>query len=202
MANIQSDKIKIFPGTHRSDAIDRAARLTTEKNLTNIINRLTDIKSFIISAGALDVSIDGTELTISGSYNVGGYYIELKECLINVGANTHVWLKLTLDDTASDYSYAKVADTVNNSTSYIEGIELVADTSAAHTTTSDTLYLCIAQKVDDTWEVPKNEDLKFDINHIKISGDITGLSKTSESSYSNNLYDFLVNDFVIDDGEL
>lgn len=67
--NLQSSKISIFPTPDRST--DPQARLITEFNLVNIVNRLVDKDSFVIS---YDNTPAATENKIT--FNIHGYWIE------------------------------------------------------------------------------------------------------------------------------
>ena len=85
---INSYNIKVYPSAKREDGCDRNAKLTTEQNLVNIINRLTSLDAFIING--LDIT-DNTKnnsgITISsGSCNIHGYYFNITEN-INIEKN-------------------------------------------------------------------------------------------------------------------
>lgn len=67
--NLQSSKISIFPTPDRST--DPQARLITEFNLVNIVNRLVDKDSFVIS---YDNTPTDTKNKIT--FNIHGYWIE------------------------------------------------------------------------------------------------------------------------------
>lgn len=53
MANYSSDNINVFPTSRRGSNIDIQSKFNTEKNITSLVNRLTDIKSFVIN-GIID----------------------------------------------------------------------------------------------------------------------------------------------------
>lgn len=63
--NLESGKIKIFPTPNRGTDYQPQARLVTEFNLTNIVNRLVDKESFVIS-------YKNNKIT----FNIYGYWVE------------------------------------------------------------------------------------------------------------------------------
>ena len=66
MANyLQSENISIFPTPNRGTNYQPQARLVTEFNLTNIVNRLVDKESFVIS-------YKNNKIT----FNIYGYWVE------------------------------------------------------------------------------------------------------------------------------
>lgn len=66
MANyLQSENISIFPTPNRGTTYQPQARLVTEFNLTNIVNRLVDKESFVIS-------YKNNKIT----FNIYGYWVE------------------------------------------------------------------------------------------------------------------------------
>ena len=84
MAYISSSDIKMYPTARRDDDFDRNARLNTEQNLVSIINRLTNIDSFVIQG----LSIENGSLT-AGSCNIHGYVFNiLNDLSITVSGNS------------------------------------------------------------------------------------------------------------------
>ena len=68
MAFIDKNNIHIFPVTNKPS--EKQSRLTTEYNITNIVNRLLDTKSFVITSG---------EVTNESAleFNIQGYYVKV-----------------------------------------------------------------------------------------------------------------------------
>ena len=65
-----SSNIFVFPTTKR-EQVSRSSRLLTEKNIVDIINKLVDVESFVITRGYVygsDSSID---------FNIYGYYFNV-----------------------------------------------------------------------------------------------------------------------------
>ena len=87
---IESNKIKVFPTTKRSDEADRNARLMSEQNLISIVNRLTGLKSFIIHIPSIS-SVTNSSITIptNSEFNIGGYYFKfIDDKTITIDGNT------------------------------------------------------------------------------------------------------------------
>ena len=65
-----SNNILVFPTTKR-EVNDRKARLLTEQNLVDIVNRLLDVDSFVITK---DFDING-----SFEFNIHGYFFKIDD---------------------------------------------------------------------------------------------------------------------------
>ena len=89
--NLQSSKISIFPTPDRST--DPQARLITEFNLVNIVNRLVDKDSFVIS---YDDTPDSNSNQNKITFNIHGYWIEadLKDSDLDKG-NLYASISIT-----------------------------------------------------------------------------------------------------------
>lgn len=206
---IESNNIKVFPATHRSDRYDRAARLTTEKNLTSIINRLTDIDSFIIS-GLTISNNSGNIILSSGSCNIGGYYVEiLSNVKLTLNSNSkYIYLRLLIGDSATDYSYlvgddAEDPDPKHANRYVYNGVQVI-DSDQPKSDNPSEKYLLVAKSENSSWVSIPNNNLKFTANSIRIKEtgtDLTGLKASTADGYSNNLYDF-IKDLIIDDGDV
>lgn len=214
MSYIKSENINIYPASARSNSIDR---LNIEHNMINIVNRLTDIDSFIISG--LDVQISNNKIMIMpGACNIHGYYVSIKnknndpyDTGIAVKAGV-VQLKLTFNTTVILDTAAIQLSGTDDSGEYT-GLSIdVANTSnidIAPTTNDNTWILPIAQiiKKDNSYEIKKlNNILKLDTKSIKVLQDSeaqTQFSAISKKAWTDltSLNDLLTN-FMIDDGEL
>ena len=102
MVNIESGNIKVFPSVRRSDESDLDARLPSEYNLTNIVNRLTNTDSFIVEGLTIVKNLDGAIQLTSGSCNIHGYYFEIKNSIIlnDIGNHDKVYLKIETETSA------------------------------------------------------------------------------------------------------
>lgn len=216
MSYIKSKNINIYPASARSNSIDR---LNIEHNMINIVNRLTDIDSFIISG--LDVQISDNKIKIKpGACNIHGYYVSIKNENNNpydtgIAAEAGVvQLKLTFNTTPILDTAAIQLNGTDAAGEYT-GLSIdVANTPTITPTTitidnSSMCILPIAQiiKKDNSYEIKKlNNILKLDTRSIKVlqdSGAPTQFSAISKKAWTDltSLNDLLTN-FMIDDGEL
>ena len=77
-----SDSIEVFPTTKRGDN-QKSARLITEQSFVNIVNRLLDIKSFVITRQFSYSMGDSERPSIRNAssleFNICGYYFKLAD---------------------------------------------------------------------------------------------------------------------------
>ena len=91
MAFLNKNNIHVFPVTNKPS--EKQSRLTTEYNITNIVNRLLDTKSFIITSGAVTAES-------ALEFNIQGYYVKV-DMIRDLGTPT----------TASDcYAFIKIKE--------------------------------------------------------------------------------------------
>lgn len=107
MANLDSNKVKIFPTPNRGVGYQPQARLVTEFNLTNIVNRLVDKDSFVIS---YDNTPNAVENKIT--FNIHGYWIEanLKDSGLSITGNLYAGIT-TKDNSVTSTTEAGVEST-------------------------------------------------------------------------------------------
>lgn len=187
--NIKSDKIRVYPTSKRSDEHDRQGRINTEKNLINIINRLTGQKSFIIDGLTINNS---TDKITAGQCNIGGYLIEITDDIdisgFNGSKNT-LYFKIT--KTTTD-GFEELVGIDDEGTGNYTGLEVKQDNNIIITDT----ILPIAKYINGDWVAIETADLVYNINQIQV--DENTLGSTKDQSLEN----FLQNDFIIDAGEL
>lgn len=87
MSQIKSSSISVFPCANRGEFGGNAnfnlqSRLTSEYNLTSIINQLVDKKSFVISPSNTSIAVD-TSSPIS--FNINGYYFKIDSIETAIG---------------------------------------------------------------------------------------------------------------------
>lgn len=214
--NFESDDIKIYPAANRNTSI---GRLNIEQNIVNVINRLTDIKSFVVDGLNLTDNRDGTFTLSSGTCNINGYLINIvKDYTLSIDLSRTKILRLSLNyNTVSvDNSYTihqcTGTDLSDGSKSYYTG--LVLDTVSYSSTndllpyTSSSAYILPIAKINSPSNTIQklNDSIRYNINNTFISNlqTSTGLTKTniSEVVSDNTFEDWLKNDFIIDDGEI
>ena len=212
MAYFQSSQIKVFPTTKRNDIYDRSARLPTEYNLTNIINRLTSRDSFIIDG----LSILSNQLQ-TGSFNIHGYYFELKSpynlSTFNPSENQLLCLNLTLKESnVSGSTFIEIISGDQNqssqsSNSDYEGLTIEVITkednqedpyTTLNSESNFVYHLPIARYISGAWQVIENNRLKYNSSDLAVN---ISEGLTQSNTGLQNLQYFLDN-FIIDDGEI
>lgn len=196
--SIKSDKVKVYPTSSRDDSKDPTARFNTEKNLISLVNRLTGVKSFVVSGITTGlIKTDGTlnTKTSEGVININGYLFELGALDIpTLGNNDCVYFQVKiLEDNVPAYNRLNGGDDGTNYTA----INLLSGTGI----TTDETKLVIAKKVDGKWTLPKNIFTPFMAENVYFKETKTE-SGTEKIVAENNLKDFLLSDLIIDDGEL
>ena len=196
--SINSDNVKVYPTSSRNDSKDPTARFNTEKNLISLVNRLTGVKSFVVSGITTDlIKTDGTlnTSTSEGVININGYLFELSALDIPTLENNdcvYFQVKILKDDGPA-YNRLNGGDDGTNYTA----ISLLSGTDI----TTDETNLVIAKKVDGKWTLPKNIFTPFMAENVYFKE--TKIEKGTEKIVAeNNLKDFLLSDLIIDDGEL
>lgn len=154
----KSNNIKIFPCQRRNNNYDRAALLNTEFNLTNMINRLTDVKSFIINGLTLAKNNNSETFTLAeGKCNIGGYYFELSDDVSDIdligtsnGDKLILEIKLINDSSLVPYGdeLSGTDEKTNNIYSY-EGLNLKV-VSESEDIENDNTHLILADWVNST----------------------------------------------------
>lgn len=218
---IQSDYIKMYPTPRRDSNIDPHAKLLTEYNIINIVNRLTNIDSFVIDG--LNVSDDGTTVNLSaGSCNIHGYYFNLNDTLtiVDVSKNkTYLCLairfniningmgQLSFFDDNDNYQYDSLDAQVFRGLS----IDSYDNLAPEGDDTYKIFKLPLAILNDNIWEDYVADDgtsgielkrislLKYNASDISI---ISGMSGNDYIDKQQDLTTFLKNNYVIDDGEV
>lgn len=126
MAKVASNLITVFPSANRSEGYDIFSKYTTEQNLTNLVNRLSPIKNFVIlDSTTSEIGTDGSNL-IPISFSMNGYYFTIRNLKIPTRG------LLTSDVTKCDYIWAVIRvaertshteETVSISTRFLGSID-------------------------------------------------------------------------------
>lgn len=182
-----SEDIKVYPTSKRKDIFSRHDRLNTEKNLINIVNRLTGQKSFIISG----LNVTSNTTILPGECNIGGYYINLlTNTLISEieGSGDTIYLEIYKNTENGFVELSGIDDEYNKYT----GLAFKRGSNITLTeTTLPILYLNGA-----TWENIETSRLAFNLNQIQVNSGV--LNSTKDTS----LEEVLENVIEIDDGTL
>lgn len=198
MQYFDSNNVKVFPCQRRNNNFDRESLLNTELNITNMINRLTDIKSFIING----LTINGSTLN-HGECNIGGYYFNIINDIADINLNgtsnsSKLILKIKLETENVPYGDELGGmDSSDSPDSLYKGLSLeVAPTE----TINDKNTLILADWDGSKWVSHSKSHLKFNANSINVNpSDLKNQPYITDNE--SNLINVL-NDLIIDDGEL
>ena len=197
--SIKSDKVKVYPTSSRDDSKDPTARFNTEKNLISLVNRLTGVKSFVVSGITTGlIKTDGTlnTNTSEGVININGYLFELGALQIPaIENNDCVYFQVNMLKDGVQPAYDRL-----NGGDINENYTAISLSSGTNITTDET-KLVIAKKVDGKWALPKNIFTPFMAENVYFKETKTE-SGDEKIVAENNLKDFLLSDLIIDDGDL
>ena len=165
MSTVASNAITVFPSTKRGST-QRSARLISEENLVNIINKLVDKDSFVVSTN------DGLSSISPFMFNIHGY-------LFTVSALSNI----TTSFSSANEIYAYIITETNDGYTELKGqdadsqyngvnfVSAISDFPAIGAT--EHLYsLQILQKVSGSWVIPNASMVKY--NGVNIFGDVDG----------------------------
>lgn len=150
--NLESSKISIFPTPNRGT--DPQARLITEFNLVNIVNRLVDKESFVISYDNTPAGIENNII-----FNIYGYWIKANlknNSLLTNASNSSLYARIQVKKLSnSDFTELQGEDKNNT----YSGVEFLAGNPG---TDSDGWHsLKLLEKVSGTWQVPEDSKVRF-----------------------------------------
>lgn len=162
MAYISSDEIAVFPCGGRSELYPNS-KLTTEFNLTNIINRLIDVESFVINK-----EYETNGLVNDLEFNLKGYYFKVNSNSVTslveqFSSETSIYAIIKLDTTISgDYHFQELINvegghSLDVNGNVFQGVKF--DTSPSNV--AGEFSLEILKKIDSTWNIPENSKVKF-----------------------------------------
>lgn len=148
MANLRSNRISIFPTPNRGT--DPQARLITEFNLVNIVNRLVDKESFVISYIAAQNKI---------TFNIHGYWIEADLTESGLLTGNALYARIRVDALEGSAFTELQGEDINGTYS---GVDFL--TGDPGTDAGGYYSLKILEKVDDEWQIPEDSKVKFTTN--------------------------------------
>lgn len=165
MAFVSTSNIEVFPSTKRG-LIKPEARAFTEKNVSRLVNKLTDKDSYIISYenNILEFSIHGYYFKVTNVEN------QLLTPLNNQ-SKIVAWIRLTKTTIASTDEYVELYGQ-DDDRGYYEGIEFTGDLHSVEESdqlTNEGYYsLELFNKVGDGWQIITDNFAKFDSSSFTI----------------------------------
>lgn len=172
MPYINSNSINVFPCANRGTAYNLQSRLTSEYNLTNIINQLIDTDSFVIT----------NVLTTDGplAFNIHGYYFNVSnyQDITNLDSSwTDVYAQITIAHNELEGGLVFHELTVNGTEDVstnldgdttFDGVEF---TGTKPTEAQDHYYLHILHRnsTSSDWYIPPESTVKFLTNSKRRS---------------------------------
>lgn len=160
MANyLQSENISIFPTPNRGTNYQPQARLVTEFNLVNIVNRLVDKESFVISYDNTPAGIENNII-----FNIYGYWIKanLKDnSLLTNASNSLLYARIKV--VGSDFIELDGTDEKDTSSAEVKYVYKGVDFLTENPDTDAGGYhsLKLLEKVNGTWQVPEDSKVRF-----------------------------------------
>ena len=171
MAYIESENIKMYPTSHRDVNKDKFANLSTEFNISNLINRLVDKDSFVVKWANSDNII---------TFNIHGYWFEVKlnsELLSNASNVSNLYAAIQIKTIESGYSDGlpvlsnikenSITALDDNDNDEFQGIIFANDENYLGVNINYSLHLLT--KINDVWVVPENSKVKFTTNETTKS---------------------------------
>lgn len=169
MAYISSNKINVFPSGNRSEDYPYA-KLPTEFNLTNIINRLTDVDSFVVNK---EYSSNGIVNPLE--FNIMGYYFKVDADAVTTLTSTTfpsgpIYGTIKLNDiSVGGYTFRELQNTTSGTTLDV-GTEFQGITfGTTASSTSGEYSLKLLEKVNSVWMIPQDSKIKFNTNSTSKS---------------------------------
>ena len=163
---LPSDKINVFPSTKRG-GYQRSARLISESNLINIINKLVDKDAFVITPFNNSLT-PSTRL----EFIIYGYYFNIETASLTQSSDfssaTNIYANIELA-TSDGYTTLNGQDTFDTNSTY-NGVTF---SDSANTGSSwHSLNLLTRNSSADQWTIPLDSTVKYALN--KMGGSIDG----------------------------
>ena len=176
MANLSSDSIKVFPCANRGTNYNLQARLTSEYNLTSIINQLIDTDSFVITP-----QVSSTQTSLS--FNIHGYYFNVDDytkitSLGISGNDIYAWIRVrssTVDgvifyELATGGTEEETSEVLDDSNNNFLGVNFTSQSNIPQSGDNNDIYsLYLLHNSSGTWQVPSESTVKFITSNTKRS---------------------------------
>ena len=173
MPYINSNAINVFPCANRGTAYNLQSRLTSEYNLTNIINQLIDVDSFVITT---QINSDQKAL----SFNIHGYYFNVTDytSITNLDTSwTDVYAQITIAHNELEGGLVFDELTVNGTEDVATDLDVDTNfTGVAFTGTKPSeeqdhysLHILHRDSTSSDWYIPPESTVKFVTNSTRRS---------------------------------
>lgn len=161
---LSSDKIKVFPSARRSDSVnDPFSRLMSESTIASIINKLIDTEGFVITNtytpnGQLEFNIHGYYFNITNSTEIMTTYSGAADDTVLFAS---IILSVFSSPNDSNLKFEELKNYDNGSV--YEG--LIVNTTVPTPATGEKVFkLAILKKVNGSWVIPQESQIKFYTN--------------------------------------
>ncbi len=162
MAYLASGDVTVFPSTVRGNT-QRSARLISEENLVNIVNKLVDKDAFVISQ---DAGLEYLEFIVNGYY----FKVNYSKLIQLFPSSNDIYASIITGVNADNYTVLIGQD---GQSSY-EGVSFSSSEPAGELQSGQIRYnLKILTKLGGNWTIPKESLIKlkgFRIQDINVDG--------------------------------
>ena len=183
MSQRKSSSISVFPCANRgvfgNTNFNLQSRLTSEYNLTSIINQLVDKNSFVISPSDTSTPVD---ISSPISFNINGYYFKIDTIENAIGefsssSNLYASIQLKTTDVPGFGDMIELSDTDSDSTlvagdsgeTLDDAVFTGLDISDVVRSGADVYSLHILKKDGGSWYVPPESTIRFITDNTRRS---------------------------------
>ena len=170
MSNVRlrTNQIEVFPASNKPATVN--SKFTTEYNLTNIINRLTDYKNFIISPSLSDaiVSIDNIPIC----FNIQGYFIKIntQDFINNFSSDTDIYAYINYKSEVNSVLDGEYVEDSLDTNPYYNGVQLSSNIESIDP--QHVLKILYRDSTSDSWKIPRDSYFKLNQSSIYIDDGI------------------------------
>lgn len=225
-AVINAEKLRVYPCSTRSDKNDLNAKLNSEQNIVSVVNRLTKTTSGFVVGKLRIKSFGGVDKDLTFypfEVNIFGYLFKILDKVTFTYSQWKDKTKIvayikteTIESAGTSFEQLKPNIEFNGTINDYTGDEFKPltiaavddDTYAEILTTSGIKSLLLAEKVSGTeyWHTATFNNIPFRAQDIGISISDSDIEDydiiTSRYSAPQTLYDWIVSNYIIDDGDL
>lgn len=165
--NLPSNQIRVFPCANRGASYNLDSRLTTEYNLTNIINQLTDTKKFVITN-----FVDSDNKVLE--FNINGYYFSVSD-YTNIVNNIYlegtpaeiddcIYAEIFIDENSTNIVFNELS--VNTTEDEEAGVFNGVTFDNTYNEEQNSLKLLVY--TSDGWKIPLESKIRYNKHSISI----------------------------------